>query len=486
MSGVGGSGRNGSGKRSDSGSPIGTMVIAIANAQTALRSIWHVSSQVSTTRKIFGTVLTVGALTLLAKLAVIGKELVVAAQFGTGDAVDAFLIAFLLPSFAINVVAGSFSAAFIPTYIQVREREGPAAAQRLFSSIMVLSIALLAGVLIILVLTASYSLPILGSGFGPEKLVLTRSLFFVLLPCLFLNGAAMIWAAILNAGERFALAAITPMLTPIAAAVISLLGGNTWGIFALAFGTVGGMAMEAVLLGAALKRQGIRLRPRWREMTPHLRRVAGQYTPMMAGAVLMSGTVLVDQAMAAMLEPGSVAILNYGNKVISFPLNLAATALGTAILPYFAKMVASGDRKAVQETFKRYLHLIFVTAVPFVIILVLFSEPLVEALFRREAFTSEDAGLVASVLGLYAFQIPFYIAGILLVRLISALRMNHILMLGAIISLILNIVLNYIFISQIGVAGIALSTSCVYMVSFLYLYMNYKNARIVSRLDGCR
>lgn len=38
------------------------------------------------------------------------KELVVADYFGTGDVVDAFLFAFLLPSFAINVLSGSFSA----------------------------------------------------------------------------------------------------------------------------------------------------------------------------------------------------------------------------------------------------------------------------------------------------------------------------------------------------------------------------------------
>ena len=59
--------------------------------------------------------------------------------------------------------------------------------------------------------------------------------------------------------------------------------------------------------------------------------------------------------------------------------------------------------------------------------------------------------------------------GILIVRLISALNSNYILMWGAVISLPLNIVLNYIFMQWIGVSGIALSTSCVYLVSFIFL-----------------
>ena len=40
---------------------------------------------------------TVGGLTILVKLAAAAKELLVAYQFGTSDALDAFLVAFVLP-----------------------------------------------------------------------------------------------------------------------------------------------------------------------------------------------------------------------------------------------------------------------------------------------------------------------------------------------------------------------------------------------------
>ena len=75
-------------------------------------------------------------------------------------------------------------------------------------------------------------------------------------------------------------------------------------------------------------------------MTDELRAVIGQYAPMVTGAFLMGGTVLVDQAMAAMLEPGSVAALNYANRVVAMIRGIDAKALGTAVLPYFSRMVA--------------------------------------------------------------------------------------------------------------------------------------------------
>src|SRR5690349_3413343 len=83
----------------------------------------------SANTRIFAAMVTVGGLTVLVKIAAAVKELIVAYQFGTSDALDAFLIAFVLPGFAITLVYGSLNAALIPTYIEVREREGRVAAQ---------------------------------------------------------------------------------------------------------------------------------------------------------------------------------------------------------------------------------------------------------------------------------------------------------------------------------------------------------------------
>ncbi|MFO7600897.1 MAG: lipid II flippase MurJ, partial [Candidatus Desulfacyla sp.] len=291
---------------------------------------WRVRS---TNRRIFAAIVSVGGFTMLVKLAAVAKQLVIAGRFGTSDALDAFLIAFLAPSFAINVAAGSFSAALIPTFIEVREREGQDAAQRLFSSVMVLSIFLILAISGVLAGFSPTIIRIIGSGFSPEKQALTRSLFFVALPLLIISGLAAIWASILNAQERFALAAIAPVMTPVAAVIAILLLGRVWGIYALAVGTVGGGLFEAVLLGRGLKRRGFYLLPRWHGLTPAVKQVARQYAPMAAGALLMSGTEVIDQSMAAMLGPGSVAALSYGNRVVSLIIGVGSLALGTAIFP---------------------------------------------------------------------------------------------------------------------------------------------------------
>ena len=163
---------------------------------------WRKLTRGSVSRKIFGAATVVAAFTLVTQLGSIARELTVAAWFGTADCLDAFLVAFLLPLFVINVVAGSFNVAFIPTFIRVMHEQGLRAAQELFSSIITLSIGLLIIISLLLALLAPYYLPVLGSGFSAAKLQMARYMLLFLLPVVFFKGLSNIWAGVLNAEER--------------------------------------------------------------------------------------------------------------------------------------------------------------------------------------------------------------------------------------------------------------------------------------------
>src|SRR5947208_9958088 len=120
--------------------------------------------------RILGAAFTVAGLSVVVKATATLKELAVAYRFGTGDAVDAFLIAFLVPSLLVNVFAGSLSAAFTPVYIHVRETEGASVARRLLGSAVVGSAVLVLGVMGVLLLVTPFGMQSLGAGFSAEKL----------------------------------------------------------------------------------------------------------------------------------------------------------------------------------------------------------------------------------------------------------------------------------------------------------------------------
>lgn len=130
------------------------------------------------------------------KVASVGKELVVAWKFGTADELDAFLIALVVPLFITNIIAGSFQAALIPTYIRVPEQSGIKAAQQLFYGATVWSLGLLVITTILMLVTAPLYLPLIAGGFSPEKLELTYKLLCAIAPIILLSGIITIWGAV--------------------------------------------------------------------------------------------------------------------------------------------------------------------------------------------------------------------------------------------------------------------------------------------------
>ena len=346
--------------------------------QIAKLSNWQTAS---TNRRIFSAMLVVVVMTVAVKFAAVVKELMVAEHFGTGAMVDAFLFAYLLPAFAINVLSGSFSAAMMPTYIRTMDNKGKDAADKLFTSLMLIGVLFLIISTLVLAVFAPALLSLLGAGFNEQTIVLTHDLFYWLLPIIVLTGCGHLFSSIINAGERFAIVALTPAITPIFTIIALTFFAEQWGIFALVAGAVIGAGIELLILIGVAARRGIPVLPRWNGMTEELRSVIGQYTPMIAGAFLMSSTALVDQSMAAMLESGSVATLNYANKVVAMILGIGSMALGTSVLPHFSRLVGSEDWAGLRHTFKTYTRLIIFTTVPITALLIHFSEPIADQIY---------------------------------------------------------------------------------------------------------
>lgn len=440
-------------------------------------------SSLSSNRKIFHATLTIALITAFVKVVTLAKELLVAYYFGRSDVLDAFVMAFALSSFAINMVAGSIEVALVPEFVHAREHQDHAIVAQLVTNVMAVFLLLLVIISLLIIVGMPFFLPYIAHGFNRDKLELTRQLTYFLIPTIILSGAGYLWKAVLNAGERFALPAVLLIVTPLVTIVFLLVAAD-WGIYTLIVGTVLGTVLEVALLAWVMQRHQWRLLPSWEGITQQTRQVMKQYFPVMAGAVFMSGNQLVDQSMAAALAPGSVAALSYGMKLISFPLFLIVIALGTAVLPYASKMVAQQDWISVHHTLNRYLWLIFICTIPITLGLIVFSEPIVRIIFQRGMFTTEDTQIVARIQAAYSLQIPFYVTGILVVRLISSIQANTILMWVSAVNLITNIVLDYLFMHWFGVVGIALSTSLVYLMSFIYCWVLFSRRLSILEKDS--
>jgi putative peptidoglycan lipid II flippase len=139
--------------------------------------------------------------------------------------------------------------------------------------------------------------------------------------------------------------------------------------------------------------------------------------------------------------------------------------LSTVLFPRFSKLIAAARWDELKHLLRTFGGLIFVLAIPSVVLLIVASEPLVRFVFERGAFTPEDTIAAAEVQRWLAPQIPFYILVMVGSRLLSALDAYQVTLRIGVLNLILNVVGNYVFMSFFGVKGIAMSTSLVYVAA---------------------
>ena len=421
--------------------------------------------------KILRAAVIIGALTLLAKFGSAGKEIVVAKWFGRADALDAFLIALLVPTTVMNLLADALSVALVPTYIKVRDTQGKEAAHRLLSSFFILFASILAGVTIVVGLLAPYYLPLFGSGFSASKLELTRYLLSMLLPYGLMNGLFIFWAAILYAYEDFAVPSWSPIFVPLAIVTFVLLAGGAWGIYALAAGSLVGMFLQCVAVMWAIRAKGIIGWPRWYGSSSSLLHVVAQSFPTIPTSALIGGMGFVDQTMAAMLPSGSVAALGYGLKLPGLINGFGSAALAQAILPYFSAMAARQDSEGIVKTLNTYALLCVWVGTAISSFLYLFCRPLIALLFQRGAFTAADTIIVSRISAFYSLEIPAFLLTMLAARVLSSLSLNHLLAVVVLMNFIVNIAMNFLLMKYFGVAGIALSTTTVFIFSTVALFV---------------
>jgi putative peptidoglycan lipid II flippase len=412
---------------------------------------------------------TVGGWTSIAKIAGAVKVILAARLFGTADAMDAYLIAFLLPSFFIDMLSGPLDSALIPTLIEVRENKGRAAAESLYASVLAAAGIGFFGAALVAALTSGLFLPVLASGFQPSKLALTQYLLLLMIVVVPLSGIASTWRAILNSEHRFAAAAAIPAITPVVSIFALFFAGKQYGVAALAIGTVAGGALEAIAAGVGAKLAGYTIVPRWSGLSFALRQVAAQYAPLVAVTLVMTGSALVDQGMAARLGSGSVAALSYGTRLLGVLIVIGPTAVGTAVLPHISTSVMLAEPKALRRRLRTYGLFVLAVILPVTAGLMYFSEPIVRVLFQKGAFSEEATNLVSAVQKASLLQLPIAVLLALEVRLTSALKVNRLLYRVAALSLVLTFGFDVLFMRWLGVVGIAFAGAAVRLVSSLYL-----------------
>jgi putative peptidoglycan lipid II flippase len=415
-----------------------------------------------------------GAATLTSRLLGLARDQILAALFGAGNEMDAFVVAFRIPNLVRDLFAeGAMSAAFVPTFTQHLTLRGRVDAWRLGNN-LITALLLITGVLVIIAI--AFARPLVSFYAGdfaavPGKLELTIRLTRIMLPFLVLAAVAAALMGMLNSLQHYFLPALAPAGFNVATiacalALVPLMPAiGQPRIVAIAIAAIIGGIGQIALQLPPLAREGFRYRPVLDPRDDGLRRVLLLMGPGALGLAATQVNLFVGTLLATGQGTGAVSWLQYAFRLMYLPIGLFGVSIATAVLPAAARHAALEDRAAISRTVARGVSLMLIVNIPATVGLLVLSPDIVRLLFEHGRFLPSDTTATAAALRYYAIGLVGYSAARIASPIFYALGQSRIPVALSAGAIALNILLSLVLVSRIGFRGLALATSCAALVN---------------------
>lgn len=436
-------------------------------------------------RSIARSAAVMGIATFFSRIAGLLREQTFAYLFGAGIWTDAFNVAFRIPNLLRDLFAeGAMSAAFVPTFNGIAQKEGRNKAFKLtnltFSALLVV-----VGTLTVIGIVAS---PLIVKAIAPEfvndpqKFDVTVTMTRIMFPFLLAVSWAALSMGMLNSLGEFFVPAIAPAFLNLS----MILAGWLICPFAKKFGmpAITGMAIGAMIGGIiqfavqipSLWKHGFRFKWQLDFKDPGIKKIIKLIIPGIVGLAATQTNVAIITILATSQGDGAVSWLSYAFRIMQLPLGLFGVAVAQATLPVISRQAADNDYDKMAETITGSIRLTtFINLFAFFAIFSL-AEPIIQILFEHGRFVASDTAATALALRAYATGLLFFCLIKILGPAFYALENTKIPVIASISSVLVNIFLNLILIKYYGYWGLALGTGIAAMVNaaILFFVLNKK------------
>lgn len=412
-------------------------------------------------------------LVLFAASRVLGfvREQVIAALLGTSAQSDAFVVAATIPftiSYIIGVSAGN---ALLPVYTGRLKSHNRA---YLASTVFYITSAIVAVLTGLGMVFTPAVVNLLAPGFTGESRELALLCTRIMLPSMLFLTMGFVAKAVLNAHREFAVPAWAPVWQNVVFIVLIIPLGGLLGP-GLAWCTLAGALVFYLYNLPALARVGVPLRPLFNLQDPDARRVLVMAVPVIMTTLVARGFVFLDRWFGSHLAEGSIAALNFANRVRELPYGLFVAVVSTVLFPALAAAVSRNDMAALRERAAMGLRLVGLVTYPCAALLLVMAAPVVRLLFERGAFGPAATTATATALAFYALSVAAMSANSVLTYTFLSLRDAMLPLWVGLAGLALNVILDYLLVGTMGHKGLALgNTAGFILTTILFLVVLYR------------
>ncbi len=418
------------------------------------------------------------AFTGVSRVAGMVREIIARAVY-TQDLLSAFTIAFQVPNLVRALFAdAALSAAFIPVFTDLMERDRKREAVRLASTLFFLILLILGSLTLIFIVGASVIMPVFtGAKFLPYQVHYTITLSQILFPIVLMLGLNGLFVGILQTYDQFAIPASSPIVWN--AVIIALLlllrpsfhGFNT--IYAYAIGILIATAVQMLMAVYNLWRIKFHFVFAFEWRDPRVKQVLLLMLPVTIGLGIINFDLLINSTVGTLVSGAAPAQINSAFLIYMLPQGMFSVAVATVLFPAMSAFVSRADIPGLRHAIANGLRQINLLLIPSAAFLIVLSTPVVRLLFQHGKFTAVDTHFTSVALFWFAFSLPFAGVNLLLARGFFSLQKPWVPTMLAAANMVIDVIASFALYKPLGIAGPVIGTviANAYMTYVLVIFL---------------
>lgn len=398
-------------------------------------------------------------ITIISKVFGFAREAVMASYIGAGDLKSVYTTANTLPVVVSNFVAMGIISGFIPIYNKAKNEEGIEAAEEFTSNVFNILMRFALFAVIFGIIFARPFSKILSPDLEGKWLDLATNFTRIMMFAVFAYLYSAIFRGYLNLKGNFFDPAITGILMNIVIIIFTVLTGITGNSYLLIVGALLGNVLQYILFPKAVRQAGFEHKKIIDIHNKYVKNLMIVAVPIIISSAAGELSIIADNSMASyFFGKAAISKLFYSKTMLTLITGVITVSVTTAIFPKIASLGQSGQIKEMKASISSAVVTTMSLVIPATIGMTVLSAPIIELIFQRNAFTSDDTIIVASLLSAYAPYIIFQSLSDVVDRGFYAVGDSKTPVIIVVIQQVLNVILNFVLIKIFEIQGLAYAT----------------------------
>lgn len=409
--------------------------------------------------KIANIAILITCITLLSKVLGFFRDVILAATYGTSFKADAFIMAQSIIEVVTSIVIVALGTTFIPVmsdYIHNKSRQETTKFLNVVYNVTIIV------ALIICLLGMSFTrelINIFAPNFSLETKNLTIQLTRIMLPSIVLMVLVTLNNSKLQNHGNFLVPTAIGFPQNIALIIAMVFLTDSYGIYGLAFAALVGVLFQLLFQLPFVYKLGYQYRFQVDLKEEGLRRIGTLIIPILIGSSVQQINFIVDRMLASGLSEGSIAALNYSNRLNAFVIGLLSATVTTVFYTSLSNYYSQRKYKEFKNMLQKTINILIILIVPASIGFFVLRFPIVKLIFLRGSFDIRAAEMTAyalyfATLGMIGFSLREVIN-----RALYAIKDTKTAMVNGAIAVLINIIASISLVPYLDLGGLVLGTS---------------------------